>query len=326
MISLLVALVVAQPATFVTNTKADTKAVATRCVNAAGTAFESCGGAGGAGVSYVNALIDGGWMTVTVLNPTPAYVNALLDGGWVTTTVLNPALFTNVMVDGGAVVATQGTSRDGGYDWGVSANLDRVGGNAIGTTLPIQFDGGWVSALSSRTVGNTGAVLDAANNGAAPANVFAVGGEAATQGTTQPAAATAGNMRRHVLSTDGVQYVRQGGPVAWSCFVQAATVTTQCRAAPAAGIRAYVMSFSCSNQAATVQTVDIVFGTGAACVTGITALTHKLQMGTVATTTSPFESDLAFSSPLVPTAANAICVRPSAATAFGCTLTGFDAP
>ena len=112
----------------------------------------------------------------------------------------------------------------------------------------------------------------------------------------------------------------------FSCFVQAVTVTTQCQAAPASGLRAYITDFSFSNQAATVQTLDIVFGTGTNCATGTPALTHKFQMGTNATTTSPMIIEVDLQSPLVPTAANAICVRPSAATAFGATLTGYSAP
>lgn len=114
----------------------------------------------------------------------------------------------------------------------------------------------------------------------------------------------------------------------FSCFVQAVTATTQCVAAPAAGLRAYVTSVSFSNQVATVQTLDVVFGTGAACVTGTTALTHKYQMGTAAVTTSPqvIAVNYGYETPLVPTAANAICIRPSAATAFGATVTGYIAP
>lgn len=112
----------------------------------------------------------------------------------------------------------------------------------------------------------------------------------------------------------------------FSCFIQAVTVTTQCQAAPAAGLRNYVSSVSLSNQVATVQTLDIVFGTGANCVTGITAISHKWQFGTVATTTSPFVGTIRFDPPLIPTTANAICVRPTAATAFGATITGYIAP
>lgn len=53
--------------------------------------------------SYVNVLVDGGWMTVTVLNPTPTYVNALIDGGWVTATVINPVSYVNATIDGGVI-------------------------------------------------------------------------------------------------------------------------------------------------------------------------------------------------------------------------------
>lgn len=127
------------------------------------------------------------------------------------------------------------------------------------------------------------------------------------------------------LALDGQQQVSQ--PITkFSCLVQAVTVMTQCQAAPAAGLRAYVTDISLSNQAATVQTLDITFGTGTNCATGTTALTHKYQMGTAATTTSPQSIVVDLQSPLVPTAANAICVRPSAATAFGATLTGYTAP
>src|SRR2546421_4382711 len=124
---------------------------------------------------------------------------------------------------------------------------------------------------------------------------------------------------------DGQQQTSQ--PISkFSCFVQAVTATTQCQSAPAAGLRAYVTDFSFSNQTANVQTLDIVFGTGTNCATGTTALTHKFQMGTVATTTSPQSIVVDLKSPLIPTAANAICIRPSAVQAFGATLTGYIGP
>lgn len=127
------------------------------------------------------------------------------------------------------------------------------------------------------------------------------------------------------VSLDGQQQTSQ--PISkFSCFVQGVTATTQCQAAPAAGLRAYVTDFSFSNQTAVVQTLDIVFGTGTNCATGITALTHKFQLGTNATTTSPQSIVVDLNSPLIATAANAICVRPSAVQAFGATLTGYTAP
>ncbi len=192
-----------------------------------------------------------------------------------------------------------------------------TGTNVIGA---ITQSGNW----TDRVVGNVGGVLDAANNAAAPANVLVAGVQLQSGATAT--AGTAGQVGSPVAGLDHVLYARIGGPVTWSWFVEAVPVMTQCRAAPAAGIRAYVTSMACSNEAATANNIDVTSGTGANCATGTTALTHKFTGGTLATTTSPFVIQHTFSSPLTPTAANAVCVRPSAATAFGCTLTGYDAP
>lgn len=161
-----------------------------------------------------------------------------------------------------------------------------------------------------------------ANNTAIIENPIISGGETITPGSN-PTAATTGNKRQILLDPEGTQFVRPGSSFPFSCFIEAVTVTTQCQAAPAAGLKAYVTSIVLSNEAATVQSLDLVYGTGSNCVTGTTALTHKMQMGTAATTTSPFVIGTALGTPIVPAAANAICVRPSAATAFGATLTGF---
>lgn len=128
------------------------------------------------------------------------------------------------------------------------------------------------------------------------------------------------------LNTSGVLFAQEGSSTRFSCFLQAVTVTTQCQAAPAAGLRNYITSVSLSNQAATAQTLDVVYGTGTNCATGTTAITHKWQMGTNALTTSPFTVPVTFATPLVPAAATAICVRPSAATSFGVTITGYTSP
>lgn len=117
-------------------------------------------------------------------------------------------------------------------------------------------------------------------------------------------------------------------PSRFSCFVPStATVTTQCQAAAAAGLRNYVTSAVVTNGVGTAQSVDIVFGTGAACVTGITAITNKIFF-VGATQQGSLNQSVTFgeNTPLVPTAATAICCRPTAATAFGCTITGFIAP
>jgi len=145
--------------------------------------------------------------------------------------------------------------------------------------------------------------------------------------TTEQTSATV-DYGRPGIDSYGAQFSGRH-PNSWSCFVPlTATVTTECKAVAAAGMKHYVTSISLSNGAATVQGVDIVFGTGAACATGITALSHKFQMGTNQLTTSPFDISHTFGSntPLVPaTAATAICTRPTAATAYGATITGFTA-
>lgn len=190
-------------------------------------------------------------------------------------------------------------------------------GFAPDLTNSVPVNGGLVG---SQSVGGT-----APNNAAINQNPLLIAGETIAQGT-QPTAATAGNQRRILTTTEGVQFVQEGSSNRFSCFIQAVTVMTQCQAAPGAGLRAYVTGASMSNQAATVQTLDIVYGTGANCVTSPVALTHKFQFGTNATTTSPFVVTESFTTPLVPAAANAICVRPSAASSFGATITGFIAP
>lgn len=218
---------------------------------------------------------------------------------------------------GGAGIPRVTISSDSSLAANQSVNINQVAGSAIAAAATgVQKVG---------VSGNAGAAFDAANNAAVPANVIAAGLEAVSQGT-QPTAAASGNIRRQLASTEGVTFVQEGNSNRFSCFVQAVTVTTQCQPAPAAGLRAYITSAHFSNQAATVQTLDIVFGTGSNCATGITALTHKWQMGTNATTTSPQAIEASFQTPLIPTAANAICVRPSAASSFGATITGYIAP
>lgn len=128
------------------------------------------------------------------------------------------------------------------------------------------------------------------------------------------------------VSVAGTVVVTEGSATQWSCFVQAVTATTQCRAAPGAGQRLYVTSVACSNLVATAKGVDIVTGTGTNCATGIAALSSVFQMGTNALTTSPFLVSHTFGTPLVPAQNVAVCLRPTAATSFGCTLTGYTAP
>ena len=278
----------------------------------------------GSAAVFVNASLQAS--TVSLDTPLPTGSNTI------------GALTANQSVNVAQIAAaTVSTAASGVQKVGVVGNagaaVDAVAGAAapanvlftslaqIGATAASTAAAG---VLKVGVVGNANAALDAANNAAAPANVLVTGAQLQSGATAT--AGTAGQVGSLVAGLDHVLYVRPGGPVNWSCFVEAVTATTQCKAAPAAGIKSYVTSITCSNEAATAQTVDVIFGTGAACVTGPTALTHKFAMGTLATTTSPFVVAHTFWAPLNPTAANAICVRPTAATAFGCTLTGYDAP
>ena len=152
------------------------------------------------------------------------------------------------------------------------------------------------------------------------AQVPPAGCEVVLQSTT-PIAATANKIRRTTCTGEGMGYTLPTGPNTQSCFRDAVTITTQCFAAPAAGLRWYLTSASFSNQVATAQGLDIVTGTGANCVTGLTALTHKVSFGLVIGNES-----LTFQGPVVGAVASAICVRPTAATIFGNTLTGYIGP
>lgn len=242
------------------------------------------------------------------------------------------ALDVNVVAQpaGGAAVA-QGLSNDGGYAWHVQCdNPVDVVGTFWQSTQPVSGTF-WqatqpVSLASVPTHAVTGPLTDTELRATAVPVSLASAPTTPVTGTfwqaTQP---VSGPVTDAQLRATPVPVV-EGSSTRWSCFVQAVTATTQCRAAPAGGIRAYVTSVACSNLAATVQGVDVVFGTGSNCATGTTALTHKFQLGTNATTTSPFLVAQQFPTPLVPTAANAVCLRPTAATSFGCTLTGYDAP
>lgn len=176
----------------------------------------------------------------------------------------------------------------------------------------VQSDGTFVT-LTAGTVANDTAITQ---------NPLLVSLETVAIGT-QPAAATAGNQRRMTGNREGALFTQYGGANQFSCFVEAVTVLTECRAAPAAGLRAYITSFNLVNEAATAQTLDVIFGTGANCATGPTALTPKFSFVAAAAVVN---YGAALPTPLVPTAANAICVRPSAATAFGAVLTGYIAP
>jgi hypothetical protein len=180
-------------------------------------------------------------------------------------------------------------------------------------------------------VGNAGAIFDAANNSAVPANVLSTGAEAATQGSTQPTAATAGNIRRTVESTDGAQYVRLGGPVTWSCGAPFGTTLTSCQGAPGAGLKLYVQTIYAQSSTATASLWILETGTGTNCGTGtatvfpVGATAGTAIVPSLGNTAAPTVIQL--QPPIAVTANQAICVVGSSATNTSLvTITGYSAP
>jgi hypothetical protein len=104
----------------------------------------------------------------------------------------------------------------------------------------------------------------------------------------------------------------------FQCRVTAATVATECQAAPAAGLRNYVTDVVVSNNVGTAQTLKLVTGTGTNCGTGTADLTHAVQFGAAVG-----NWDHTYSTPLKPPTASAVCVTPSAATSYSATIVGF---
>jgi hypothetical protein len=268
-------------------------------------------GASGVGIPRVTVANDSAVIvsgTVTTTPPANASTNVTQFGSnaVVTGTGASGVGIPRVTVSNDStVILGAGAATIGALTANQSVNLAQVGGTATVT-------GG---VAGSQGVGGV-----SATNTAITQNPVLAGAETRGQGV-QPTAATTGNQRQLLASLEGALFVQQGSSNRFSCFVQAVTATTQCQAAPAAGLRAYVTTIVLTNQVGTAQNVDVVFGTGAACVTGITALTNKIHFGAAVGNFSP-----ELQTPLIPTAANAICLRPGAATAFGATLTGYIAP
>lgn len=213
-----------------------------------------------------------------------------------------------------------------------------IGTKGAGNVISVNIDTTSIAGTATVTaaagvqkvgiVGNANAAIDAANNGSVPANVIADGFEAATQTTTQPTAATAGNMRRAVVSTDGDLYVRPYGPVIWSCGLSAIAATlTQCQAAPAAGLRLYITDVITQSNTSTAGLFTLRFGTGTNCATG----TGNLFFGSASALMASPANTVAvnhfhLTTPIAVTAANAVCVLGVATNTTNIQINGYTAP
>jgi pyruvate/2-oxoglutarate dehydrogenase complex dihydrolipoamide acyltransferase (E2) component len=230
---------------------------------------------------------------------------------------------------------------------GLVAGSAKVGQVAIDQTTPgttnlvalaanqsvnvAQVNGATTSTAASGVqkvgiVGNAGAAVDAANNGTFPANVVAAGYEA--RDTTTSTAATVGQIKAAVTSLDGVQYVRQGGPVSWSCGLAAqAASLAQCQAAPGAGVSLYITDILAGSNTSTAGTFIVTSGTGTNCGTTNTALlynTTSAVIGLPANTIAPLS--IQFLTPIRVGTNDEICVKGVATNTTNITINGFTAP
>jgi hypothetical protein len=231
------------------------------------------------------------------------------------------------------VTANQGTANTASNGWPVKltdgTNIQAV---KAASTAAVATDPAAVVALSpnsqDRVVGNSGAVFDAANNAAAPANVLAMGFES-SDGTAQPTASTTGNMRRAVISTDGVAYTRVGGPVIWHCELAGIAATlTQCQAAPAAGLSLYITGIKVNSTTSAFGTYQLQTGTGTNCGTGTAAFYPQGTTSTRFTSaTGNNPGQISFLGvPIKAPAASAICLIGAATNTIELTLIGYTAP
>jgi len=194
---------------------------------------------------------------------------------------------------------------------------------AVTNTPSVAQSGNW----TARIVGNGGVSLDAANNGTAPSNVFVTGAQ--LQSSASASVGTAGQVGSVVAGLDHVLYTRQGGPVTWTCGLNAVgTTLTQCQAAPGAGLFLYISSIVAQSSTGTAGQFTLTYGTGTNCGTGNTAIfanSTAVSMAAPANTAAP--TVISFSVPLkLATAANALCVLGVATNTTNITINGFTAP
>lgn len=211
----------------------------------------------------------------------------------------------------GIVALTTGAATIGALTANQTVDLNKVAGTAA-------VNGGLAGTLA---IGGTGA-----NNASITQNPDLVGIEALS---SQPTAATTGNLRRLVGSLDGALYTRPGGPVTWTCSLAGlAASLTQCIAAPSAGLRYYITDMFVQTTTTTAGTYSVQMGTGSNCVTGTAALfpvNATSARWTAPISTSPTAA-FSFGTPLAVTAASAICVIGTATNTINIQLTGYTAP
>jgi hypothetical protein len=231
-----------------------------------------------------------------------------------------------------------------------SANIGQFGGTnvvtgtgAAGSGIPrvtISNDSSLAAnqSMNAAQIGGTntvtGGVAGTLGIGGPNATNAAITGNPLLQGieaqSGQPTAATTGNIRQAVGSLDGAQYVRDGGPVTWSCGLTAIAATlTQCQAAPGAG-KLYITDIQIVSTTATGGQFLLRYGTGSNCATGTTTLYPNISAQTTGimsypgNTVAPYSAQ--FKVPYAGAAANAICIICVATNTCTVAMSGFTAP
>ena len=256
-----------------------------------------------------------------------------------------------INVTTGAVTATQVTASATAYNLGIlvcpGATGIRVATTAytsgsgvaylnatyaVNLTAPLPAGAQVIGAVTqsgtwtSRTTGNAGGAVDAANNGTAPANVWVAGVQ--LRDTTTATAGTVGQVGSPVASLDHVLYVRNGGPVVWQCGLDAIGATlTQCQAAAGAGTSLYVTGWISQSTTTTAGQMTLESGTGTNCGTGtatLLAATATARFSSPANTSPPAVVNLPV--PLKLPAATALCVLGVATNTTSIQIFGYTAP
>jgi hypothetical protein len=174
--------------------------------------------------------------------------------------------------------------------------------------------------------GNAGGAFDAANNGTAPANVVVAGVQ--LRDTTTATAGTVGQVGSPVASLDHVLYVRNAGPVIWSCgLAGVAASLTQCQAAPGASLSLYITDILTTSSTTTSGLFTLRYGTGANCGTGTGNIFAASATATLANGANTLgQAVKTFQTPIKIPANNAICVLGVATNTTNITINGFTAP
>jgi hypothetical protein len=164
-----------------------------------------------------------------------------------------------------------------------------------------------------------------ANNATIVQNPDLIGIEALS---SQPTAATTGNLRRLVGTLDGALYARPYGPIIWSCGLSGiGTTLTQCQAAPGANLKLYITDVISQSNTSTAGLFTLQFGTGTNCGTGTGNLFFGSASALMASpaNTSPV-NHFHLTTPIAVTTNNAICVLGVVTNTTDIQINGFTAP